>query len=85
MNNLIQRVIEVTPTWQSATQLAEEMASVDVLALSTNSGPVEFLGDLSQAVPWQPGEWHSFPRINLAAIKVRGNFGDRVTVVGGTW
>jgi hypothetical protein len=85
MNNLVQRVIDVGPQWQAAATLPEEVASVDVLALPTNSAPVEFLGDLGQAVPWQPGEWHSFPRINLAGLKVRGNQGDRVTVVGGTW
>jgi hypothetical protein len=56
-----------------------------VLALPTNTAPVEFLGDQGQAVPWQPGEWHSFPRINLADLKVRGQAGDRITVVGGTW
>jgi len=36
-------------------------------------------------VPWQPGEWHSFPRINLADLQVRGQVGDRITLVGGTW
>ena len=85
MNNLVQRVISVTPDWQPATALPEEIASVDVLALPTNAGPVEFLGDLGQAVPWQPGEWHSFSGINLAALRMRGLLGDRVTVVGGTW
>lgn len=85
MNNLVQRVIDVTPQWQPCSALGEEVASVDVLALPTNSGPVEFAGDLGDAVPWQPGEWHSFPRVNLADLRVRGQFGGRVTVVGGTW
>lgn len=85
MNNLIQRVIAVTADWQAPTDLAQEVASVDVLALPTNAAPVEFLGDHDQAVPWQPGEWHSFPRIDLARLRVRGQPGDRVTVVGGTW
>ena len=85
MSNIVQRVISVTPNWQPATQLPEEIASVDVLALPTNQHPVEFEGDLGQAVPWQPGEWHSFPRINLALLKVRGQQGDQITVVGGAW
>ncbi len=85
MNNLVQRVISVTPDWQPATALPEEIASVDVLVLPTNAGPVEFLGDLEQPVPWQPGEWHSFACINLAELRMRGLPGDRVTVVGGTW
>jgi hypothetical protein len=85
MSNLVQRVITLTPSWQSPTALSEEIASVDVLALPTNSAPVEFLGDQGQPVPWQPGEWHTFPRINLADLQVRGQAGDRVTVVGGSW
>jgi hypothetical protein len=85
MTNLVQRVIDCTPAWQAATTLPEEIATVDVLALSTNSAPVEFLGDTGQAVPWAPGEWHTFPRINLAKLQVRGQQGDRVTVVGGAW
>jgi len=85
MNNLVQRLITVTAQWQPATALAAEVASVDVLALPTNSGPVEFLGDRGEPVPWQPGEWHSFPRINLADLQVRGQVGDRITLVGGTW
>jgi hypothetical protein len=85
MNNLVQRVIAVTDDWQPASPLQSEVASVDVLALPTNAAPVEFLGDQGQPVPWQPGEWHSFPRINLADLKVRGQAGDRITVVGGTW
>ncbi|MBI5940557.1 MAG: hypothetical protein HY859_09040 [Caulobacterales bacterium] len=85
MNNLVQRVITLTPDWQPATQLPEEVASVDVLALPGNSAVVEFEGDLGQSVPWAPGEWHSFPRINLARLRMRGQPGDRVTVVGGSW
>ena len=85
MNNLVQRVISVTPDWQSASALPEEIASVDVLALPSNQHAVEFEGDLGQPVPWQPGEWHSFPRINLAHLRVRGQQGDQITVVGGSW
>ena len=52
MTNIVQRVIDCTPGWQAATTLPEEIATVDVLALSTNSAPVEFLGDTGQAVPF---------------------------------
>jgi len=85
MSNLVQRVIDCTPAWQPASALPSEIATVDVLALPTNSAAVEFLGDTGQAVPWQPGEWHSFPRIDLAKLQVRGQQGDRVNVVGGAW
>lgn len=85
MNNLVQRLITLTSEWQPASALPVEVASVDVLALPSNSAVVEFLGDQGQPVPWQPGEWHSFPRINLADLKVRGQAGDRITFVGGTW
>jgi len=85
MSTIVQRVIDLTSDWQAASALPEEIASVDVLALPTNQHPVEFLGDTGQVVPWQPGEWHAFPRINLAQLKVRGYQGDRITVVGGAW
>ena len=85
MNNLVQRVIAVTGDWQAATDLPEEVASVDVLAVPTNTAAVEFAGDRGDAVPWFPGEWHSFSRINLALLRVRGQPGDHVTVVGGAW
>ncbi len=85
MNNIVQRVIVVGPEYQPCSILEEEVASVDVLALPTNAAPVEFAGDTGSPVPWQPGEWHSFGRINLALLRVRGQPGDRVTLVGGTW
>ncbi|MBA2481232.1 MAG: hypothetical protein H0V44_11265 [Planctomycetes bacterium] len=85
MNNIVQRVIDVTGQYRACSDLDVEVASVDVLALPTNTAPVEFEGDTGSPVPWQPGEWHSFGRINLALLRVRGQAGDRVTVVGGTW
>lgn len=85
MNNLVQRIIAVGPDWTPCSTLEEEIVSVDVLALPSNAAPIEFEGDTGDAVPWQPGEWHSFGRINLARLRVRGVLGDRVTLVGGTW
>ena len=45
----------------------------------------EHEGDEGADVPWVPGEWHEFNRVNLAEVQVKGTPGDIVTVVGGTW
>ncbi len=85
MNNIVQRVITIGLEYRPCSDLEVEVASVDVLALPSNVGAVEFEGDTGSPVPWQPGEWHSFGRVNLALLRVRGVPGDRVTLVGGTW
>ena len=88
MNNVIMRTITLTDQYQPLSSKTQEIGSVDVTAVPGNQGPVYFVcGDpLSQAgVAWISGEWHSFTRVNLAEIKVRGTVGDKVTVIGGTW
>jgi len=36
-------------------------------------------------LPWIPGEWHNLKRVKLSDIQARGNPGDVVSIVGGTW
>ena len=36
-------------------------------------------------VPWVPGQWHGLKKVKLQDIAVRGNPGDFVLLVGGTW
>ena len=84
MNNVVQRALTLTADWQPlATQ--DEMASVDIQAPPSNAGLVYFRGDNGTAVPWIPGEYHTFFRVNLRDFQVRGTPGDLVTVIGGTW
>jgi len=84
MNNVLMRKIDVTAEF---TALVGErtVASVTISCPPTNAGSVTFKGDTGDEVPWVPGEWHTFSRINLAEIEVKGTPGDVVTVVGGTW
>ncbi|MCK6470877.1 MAG: hypothetical protein L6Q38_02480 [Nitrospira sp.] len=85
MNNVVMRIVEVTDQFAPLTDKEVEVASVEVSTPPTNNAPVLFMGDDGSEVPWVPGEWHGFQRINLADLKVKGNPGDKVTVVGGTW
>jgi len=83
-NNVLMRKIEVTASYQP---LASEptVVSVTISAAPTNTGTVYFKGDDGSDVPWVPGEWHDFERVDLSEIEVKGAPGNTVTLVGGTW
>jgi len=82
-NNVIMRTVAVTDVWQP---LASErtICSVTISTPPTNGGTVLFDAE-GQVVFWVPGEWHEFQHIDLATIKIAGNFSDSVTIIGGTW
>jgi hypothetical protein len=84
MNNVIMRTLVLTGEYQP---LAAQrvVGSFTISAPPSNADDAIFLGDEGANVPWVPGEWHEFNRVNLAEIKVKGTPGDIVTVVGGTW
>lgn len=84
MNNVIMRKIVVAAEYQplAGQQL---VGSVTISTPPGNAADVIFKGDDGGEVPWVPGEWHDFRSVNLAAIQVKGEPGDVVTVVGGTW
>ena len=84
MNNVVMRRIVVTTQYQPLAA-QELIATVEVSTPPTNAGTVYFQGDDGSDVPWVPGEYHEFKRVNLAGIKVKGTPGDVVTLVGGTW
>jgi len=85
MNNAIIRKFTVSAAYQPLSAKSREVASVEVSTPPTNTAVVYFQGDDGSDVPWVPGEYHSFKRINLSAIKVKGAPGDLVTIIGGTW
>ena len=84
MNNVTMRTLVLTGDYQP---LAAQrvVGSFTISAPPSNADDAIFLGDEGANVPWVPGEWHEFNRVNLAEIKVKGTPGDIVTVVGGTW
>lgn len=85
MNNVIMRRVEVTADYRPLSAKSREVVSAEISTPPTNTSPVFFRGDDGADVPWVPGEYHSFTRINLADIKIKGAPGDVVTVIGGTW
>jgi len=84
MNNTVMRKVVVTGEF-AALASKQTVASVTISCPPGNAGNVLFRGDTGQEVPWVPGEWHAFQRIDLAAVEIKGTPGDAVTVVGGTW
>lgn len=85
MNAVIMRKVDVAATYQPLSAKDVAAASVEISAPPTNAGVVYFRGSDGADVPWIPGEYHAFKRVNLAEIFVKGTPGDIVTIVGGTW
>ena len=84
MNSTIMRKVTVTAEYQpfSAERL---VGSFEISCVPANAGSVFFRGDDGSDVPWVPGEYHVFQRIDLARVFVKGAIGDAVTIIGGTW
>jgi hypothetical protein len=84
MNNTIMRKIDVTDSYLPL--VGESLVgSVTISCLPTNAGDVLFKGDDESDVPWKPGQWIDFRKVDLAAIECKGTPGDVVTAIGGTW
>jgi len=84
MNNVVMRTVTVTGEYQPL--VSERLvASVTISCPPSNIGSVIFEGDDGSEVAWIPGQWETFQSIDLASIRVKGNSGDVVTIVGGTW
>ncbi len=88
MNNVIMRKLVLTADYQPLAP-GRVVGSFVISVPPKNTNDAIFLGDEGAEVPWVPGEWHEFNRVNLAEIKVKGTpgggGGDIVTVIGGTW
>lgn len=84
MNNVVMRKISPTAVYKPLVT-GRLIASVTISCLPTNTENVLFKGDDGLDVPWLPGEWHQFTSVNLADIQIKGNAGDALTIVGGTW
>jgi hypothetical protein len=84
MNNVIMRKVNVGATYQPLVA-APLVGTFTVSCPPTNAAVVYFKGDDGSDVPWVPGQWHEFVRIDLGDLQVKGTVGDCVTVVGGSW
>ena len=84
MNNVIMRQVNVATDF--APLVPEKLVGTfEISTPPTNAGNVIFLGDDGSEIHWLPGEYHTLVRIDLAEIQVKGQAGDKVSVVGGTW
>lgn len=84
MNNFVIRKVTVTGSYLPLVS-TKLIASVTISCPPTNTGNVLFRGDDGTDVPWMPGEWHEFVSVNLNEMQIKGNAGDSVTLIGGTW
>jgi hypothetical protein len=86
MNNVILRRIDVTGDWQPLS-VVRLVGTVTISTPPDNGGAVLFrtTDEPAHEVPWVAGEWHTFHRVDLAGIEVKGSVGDVISVVGGTW
>jgi len=82
-NGVVMRQIALSETHQPLG--GNEVFTVDVSCPPTNTGPVFFKVGAQAEVPWVVGQWHSLKKVKLSEITVRGNPGDFVLLVGGTW
>jgi len=84
MNNVVMREVTVGASYAPLNGVPL-VCSVEITTPSANAGAVYFQGDDGSDVPWEPGEWHPFRRVDLSKIRVKGTPGDKVSVIGGTW
>lgn len=84
MNNIVMRKIVVTAAYQPLVA-ASLIATVEISAQPSNTGPVFFRGDDGTDVPWIAGEFHTLKSIDLSLVQVKGAPGDAITIIGGTW
>ena len=83
-NNLILRRVEVTDEYRPLTD-APLVGTVTLSAAPANAGPVFLRGDKGEDVPLHQSEFHTLKRIDLSLVHLKGQSGDYVTVIGGTW
>ena len=83
-NNAIMRSKAVAATYAAVTA-SSIVGTFRIRCPSTNAAVVNFLADDGSDVPWAPGEWNDLHEVDLSLIQVKGQVGDKVIVVGGTW
>lgn len=83
-NNLIVRRVEVTPVFRRLSEV-ELIGTVDISTPPFNPGLVFMKGDDGGEVEFVSGECHQLVRVDLRDVWVRGDVGNVVTVIGGTW
>lgn len=83
-NNLILRRVEVGDDWRPLSDVPL-VATVDISTPPTNAGPVFFRAGVAEESFFIGGETHTWRNADLSTVEVRGQPGDIVTIIGGTW
>jgi len=83
-NNLILRRVEVTEEYRPLSDVPL-VGTVTLSAAPTNAGPIFLRSDDGEDVPMHQAEFHVFKRIDLSLVMIKGQPGDYVTAIGGTW
>ena len=83
-HNIVMRRVEMSSEYRPLSERSL-IVSAEIGAPPTNAGPVYFRGDLGDDMLWPPGAYHFFKSVDLSLIFVKGDPGDVVSIIGGTW
>lgn len=83
-NNVVLKTIDLTGDYQPLAA-ASLVASVTVSAPPANSASATLRTPDGAEVNFAPGEWHTLHRVDLARLEAKGEAGDALSIVGGTW
>ena len=83
-HHVVMRRIEMSSEYRPLSDRSL-IVSAEIGAPPTNTGPVYFRGDLGDDVLWPPGSFHFVQNVDVSLLFARGEPGDVVTVIGGTW
>ena len=83
-NNVILRRVEVTEDYRPLS-CQRLVATVEISAPPTNSGPVFLRGDQGDDVAFLPAQWITLKSVDLSQLFVKGTSADVVFIIGGTW
>ena len=83
-NNVVLKTIALTEALQPLA-VTSQVITATLSAPPTNSGSVTLRTPDGSEVDFQPGEWHILHRVDLAHLQAKGQTGDELSIVGGTW
>lgn len=83
-NNVVLKTIELTGDFQPLTD-ASLVATVTLSAPPDNTASATLRTPNGSEVNFMPGEWHTLHRVDLAHLEAKGDAGDTLSLVGGTW
>lgn len=75
------REVTISETF-SPVEASRTVIECSILAPSTNSSAVIFEAADGSEVPWPAGWTHTFSRIDLSQIRIKGTAGDKLLIVG---